>query len=71
MIKTETLSNGLIRTYSDESKMIKKVGTEETYCEAADLPTSGYTYIETDEIMECTDSDALRIVVGGVLMNEP
>ena len=66
MIKTETLSNGLIRTYSDESKMIKKVGTEETYCEAVDLPTSGYAYIETDEIMECTDSDALRIIVGGV-----
>lgn len=66
MIKTETLSSGLVRTYSDESKMIKKVGTEETYCEAVDPPTSGYTYIETDEIMECTDSDALRIVVGGV-----
>lgn len=66
MIKTETLSNGLIRSYSDESKMIKKVGTEEIYCEAVDLPTSDYTYIETDEIMECTDSDALRIIVGGV-----
>lgn len=66
MIKTETLSSGLVRTYSDESKVIKKVSTEETYCEAVDLPTSGYTYIETDEIMECTDSDALRIVVGGV-----
>lgn len=66
MIKTETLSSGLVRTYSDESKMIKKVGTEETYCEAVDLPTSGCTYIETDEIMECTDSDALRIIVGGV-----
>ena len=66
MIKTETLSNGLVRTYSDENKMIKKVGTEEIYCEAVDLPTSGYTYIETDEIMECTDSDALRIIVGGV-----
>lgn len=66
MIKTETLSNGLIRTYSDESKMIKKVGTEEIYCEAVDLPTSDYTYIEIDEIMECADSDALRIIVGGV-----
>ena len=66
MIKTETLSNGLIRTYSDESKMIKKVGTEEIYCEAVDLPTSDYTYTETDEIMECADSDALRIIVGGV-----
>ena len=66
MIKTEILSNGLIRTYSDESKMIKKVGTEEIYCEAVDLPTSDYTYIETDEIMECADSGALRIIVGGV-----
>lgn len=25
MIKTEILSNGLVRTYSDESKMIKKL----------------------------------------------
>lgn len=66
MIKTEILSNGLVRTYSDESKMIKKVGTEEIYCEAVDFPTSDYTYIETDEIMECADSDALRIIVGGV-----
>ena len=66
MIKTEILSNGLIRTYSDESKMIKKVGTEEIYCEAVDLPTSDYTQVETDEIMECADSDALRIIVGGV-----
>ena len=66
MIKTEILSNGLIRTYSDESKMIKKVDTEEIYCEAVDLPTSDYTYVETDEIMECADSDVLRIIVGGV-----
>lgn len=65
MIKTEMLSNNLVRTYSDESKMIKKVGTEEIYCEAVDLPTSDYTYIETDEIMECTDSEAIKIITGG------
>lgn len=65
MIKTETLLNGLIRTYSDESKIIKKVGTEELYSEAVDLSTSNYTYIETDEIIECTDSEAIEIIMGG------
>lgn len=65
MIKTETLPNGLIRTYSDESKIIKKVGTEELYSEAVDLSTSNYTYIETDEVIECTDSEAIEIITGG------
>ena len=65
MIKTETLSNGFIRTYSDESKIIKKVGTEEFYSEAVDLSTSNYTYIETDEIIECTDSEVIEIITGG------
>ena len=65
MIKTETLPNGLIRTYSDESKIIKKVGTEELYSEAVDLSASNYTYIETDEVIECTDSEAIEIITGG------
>lgn len=65
MIKTETLSNGFIRTYSDESKIIKKVGTEELYSEAVDLSASNYTYIETDEIIECTDSEVIEIITGG------
>ena len=65
MIKTETLSNGFICTYSDESKIIKKVGTEELYSEAVDLSTSNYTYIETDEIIECTDSEVIEIITGG------
>lgn len=64
MIKTETLSNSLIRTYSDESKIIKKVDTEELYSEAIDLLTSNYFYIETDEIIECTDSEAIKIITG-------
>lgn len=65
MIKTETLSNGLIRTYSDESKIIKKIGTEELYSEAIDLSTSNYSYIETDETMECSDSEAIEIITRG------
>lgn len=65
MIKTETLSNGFIRTYSDESKIIKKVGTEELYSEAVNLSTSNYTYIETDDIIECTDSEVIEIITGG------
>lgn len=65
MIKTETLSNGLIRTYSDESKIIKKIGTEELYSEAIDLSTSNYSYIETNETMECSDSEAIEIITRG------
>lgn len=65
MIKIETLSNGLIHTYSDESKIIKKVGTEELYSEAIDLSTSNYAYTETDEVIECTDSEVIKIITGG------
>lgn len=59
MIKTETRADGLIRTYSDAGLKIQKVGTDEVYDEAVDLATSGYSYVETqwlldDEILEVT-----------------
>lgn len=50
MIKTEELTIGdetLVETYSDENFYIKKVGTDEVYSKAIDLPTSNYTYEET------------------------
>lgn len=65
MIKTETRANGLIYTYSDVGKKIQKVGTDEIYDTAIDLLTSNYSYIETDEIMECTDSEAIEIITKG------
>ena len=40
------------KTYSDKNKIIKKVGTEEEYEEAIDLPTSNYEYVETNKEIE-------------------
>ena len=66
MIKTETRTDGLIYTYSDVGKKIQKVGTDEIYDTAIDLPNAGYTYAETDADSEITDSEALEIITGGV-----
>lgn len=49
MIKTKTRTDGLIYTYSDVGKKIQKVGTDEIYDTAIDLPNAGYTYVEIDE----------------------
>lgn len=65
MIKTETRADGLIRTYSDAGKMIQKVGTDEIYDTAIDLPNAGYTYAETDTDSEITAEEALEIITGG------
>ena len=42
----------LFRTYSTESKYIKKVGTNEEYSEAIDIEGAPYTYEETDKEIE-------------------
>lgn len=50
MIIKETVPiNGreFTRTYSDTYK-IRKIGTDEIYSEAVDLPEIGFSYIETD-----------------------
>lgn len=65
MIKTETRADGLIRTYSDVGKKIQKVGTDEIYDTAIDLPNAGYTYAETDTDSEITAEEALEIITGG------
>lgn len=62
MIKTETRTNGLIYTYSDVGKKIQKVGTDEIYETAIDLPNAGYTYAETDTDSEITAEEALEII---------
>ena len=65
MIKTETRTDGLIYTYSDVGKKIQKVGTDEIYDTAIDMPNAGYTYAETDADSEISDSEALNIITGG------
>ena len=65
MIKTETRTDGLVYTYSDVGKKIQKVGTDEIYDTAIDLPNAGYTYAETDADSEISDTEALEIITGG------
>ena len=65
MIKTETRTGGLIYTYSDVGKKIKKDKTDEIYDTTIDLPNAGYTYTEIDADSEITDSEALAIITGG------
>jgi len=51
MIITETveLNGGIFRhNYSDTNKMIRKVGTDELYCEAYDILENNFTYEEMD-----------------------
>lgn len=50
MIQTEK-SGEYIRTYSDEHYKIKQ-NDGEVYYEAVDLANSGYSYEETDELIE-------------------
>lgn len=55
MIVTENVKFGkkdFIKTYSGAGFYIRKVGTEEVYSEAIDLPSMGYTYEETDKPIE-------------------
>lgn len=65
MIKTETRTDGLVYTYSDVGKKIQKIGTDEIYDTAIDMPNAGYTYAETDADSEISDAEALKIITGG------
>ena len=42
----------LYRTYSDQNKYIRKVGTEEEYDIAIDIENASYTYEETEKEIE-------------------
>lgn len=53
MIVQEEL-NGFIHTFSDQNKMIRKVGTDEIYCDAIDV--LDFEYEETDLDIEQPDS---------------
>lgn len=71
MIKTEKImidGREFLRTYSDDAKMIRKIGTDEVYGEAVDPINAGREYEETDEVTraeEISADDALEIIVGG------
>ena len=53
IIETITLNNREFKkTYSNENFYIQKVGTNEIYSEAIDIPTANYEYIETDQKIE-------------------
>jgi hypothetical protein len=47
----------LIRTYSDDRRLIRKVGTTEVYSEAIDVEDAGYTYEETNRFIDENDDD--------------
>lgn len=47
----------LFRTYSDENKYIRKVGTNEEYSEAIDIESAHYQYEETDKEIEYITED--------------
>ena len=42
----------LYKTYSDQNKYIRKVGTEEEYDIAIDIENASYTYEETEKEIE-------------------
>lgn len=56
---------GLIKHYSDSGRMIKQIETGDIYGEAVDLYPCRYTYEETGEPEELTDTEALRLITGG------
>jgi hypothetical protein len=55
MIIKETL-DGFVRHYSDANLMIQKIGTDEIYSEAVDLPDRNFQYEETNEPLEQEES---------------
>ena len=65
MIRTEQIGDR-VHTYSDAGMKILQVETGIVYEDALDVPTSGYTYTETNIpiVDELTDSEALRIIMG-------
>lgn len=46
----------LFRTFSDNNKYIRKVGTNEEYSEAIDIEDAPYEYVETDKEIEEYDN---------------
>lgn len=71
MIKSENISDTLVRHYSDTGMMIKQVETGNLYNEAVDVVPCRYTYEETDtpvptnaEINPDEAVEAVKILLG-------
>lgn len=62
MIRTEYPYNenkNSIRTYSDDNMKIKQLETGNIYDEAIDVYPCGYTYVETNELIEEEQNDVI------------
>ena len=64
--KTRADGVKLIRTYSDEGKLLIQNETGIKYVEAIDVENAPYTYSESGEVIELTAEEALGIILGGV-----
>lgn len=58
MVKYEVLNDKFCRHYSDNNKLIRKIGTEEIYSEAVDLIPCRYEYEETDIDIENIEEES-------------
>lgn len=67
MIRTEIIDNR-VHTYSDAGMKILQEQTGIVYDDAIDVPSNGYTYVETDTPIEedITAEEALNILLGEV-----
>ena len=60
MIKTEYLNDGtLIKHYSDAGFMLLQVETGINYADPVDMVPCGYTYEETDELINTDSEEAI------------
>ena len=55
----DTIRVKLYRTYSDENKYIRKVGTDEVYSEAVDIEGVNYQYEETEIEIEIEETETV------------
>lgn len=68
MIKTETLENGYIKTYSDEGFYIHGGFPEGDYAQAIDPPEFNRTYTETNRYIDEAKTNKEKAVAYDVLM---
>ena len=57
--KTRKDGVNLCRTFSDEGKMIQKIGTDEVYDEAIDVESATFEYVETDTHIEAPEESEI------------
>ena len=50
-IETVTINNQQFKKTVSDTYLIRKIGTDEIYSEAYDLPEKDYEYEETDELL--------------------